>query len=95
MKILCVSYSGGFLKNNNQRMVEQVRKAMFSVLRTSKKLQLSIDLQLQHFDSMIVLMLFYRFEVTGFESSAILEGLCTQIYKIILNVKKTTPNCSL
>ena len=76
-------------------MVEQAPKAMFSVLRTSKKLQLSIDLQLQHFDSMIVPILLFAFEVTGFESSDILEGLCTQFYKIILNDKKTTPNCIL
>ena len=79
---MCVSYNGRFLKNN-QRMVEQARKAMFSVLRTSKKLQLSIDLQLQHFDNVIVPIMLYGFEVTGFESSDVLEGLCTQFYKII------------
>ena len=44
---------------------------------------------------MIVPILLYCSEVTGFESSYIPELLCTQFYKIILNVKKTTPNCIL
>ena len=55
-------------------------------------MQLPIDLQLQLCDSMIVPILLYGYEVTDFESSDILERLCTQFYKIILNVKKTTPN---
>ena len=88
------SYNSRFLKNN-QKMVEQARKAMFSVLRKSRKLQLPIDLQLQLFDSIIVPILLYGSEVTGFENSDIIERLCTQFYKIILNVKKSTPNCIL
>ena len=88
------SYNGRFLKNN-QRMVKQARKAMFFELRKSRKLQLPIDLQLQLFDSMIVPILLFGSEVTGFENSDILERLCTQFYKIILNVKKSTPNCIL
>ena len=51
--------------------------------------------ELQLFDSMIVPILLYGSEVTGFENSDILERLCTQFYKIILNVKKSTPNCTL
>ena len=88
------SYNGRFLKNN-QRMVEQVHKTMFSALRKSRKLQPPIDLKLQFFDRMIVPILLYGSEVTGFENSEILERLCTQFYKIILNVKKSTPNCIL
>ena len=76
------SYNGRFLKNN-QRIVKQARKAMFSFLRKSRKLQLPIDLQLQLFDSVIVPILLYDSEVTGFENSDILERLCTQSYKII------------
>ena len=44
---------------------------------------------------MIVPILLYCSEITGFESFDILEILCTQFYKITLNVKKTTPNCIL
>ena len=59
---------------------------MFSVLRKSRKLQLPADLQIQLFDSMVVPILLYGSEVTGFENSDILERLCTQFYKIILKV---------
>ena len=44
---------------------------------------------------MVVPILLYGSEVTGFENSDILERLCTQFYKIILKVKKTTPNVML
>ena len=60
---------------------------MFSVLRKSRKLQLPLVLQLQLFDSMIVPVLLNGSEVSGFENFDILERLCTQFYKIILNVK--------
>ena len=88
------SSNGRFIKNNH-RLAEQARKAMFSVLSKFRKLQLQFDLQLQLFDSMVVPILLYGSEVTGFKNSEILERLCTQFYKIILNVKKTTPNAML
>ena len=92
------SYNGRFVKNN-QRLADQARKAMFSVLRKSRKLHLPVDLQLQLFDSMVMPILLYGSEVhvTGFENTDILERLCTQFYKIILNVtvKKSTPHIML
>ena len=81
------SYNGRFLKNK-QRMVDQARKAMFSMLRKFRKLQLPIDLQLQLFDSMVVPILLYSSEIIGFGNSDVLESLCTHFHKIILNVKK-------
>lgn len=47
------SYNGHFTKNN-QRLFDQARKAMFSVLKKSRKLQLPIDIQLQMFDTMVL-----------------------------------------
>ena len=88
------SYDGRFLKNN-QRLVEQAGKAIFSILKKSRKLHLPIALQLQLFDSMVAPILLYGSEITGFEKSDGLERLCTQFYKIILNLKKTTPNIIL
>ena len=87
------SYNGCFLKNN-QRLVEQARKAVLSILKKSRKLHLPIDLQLQLFDSMDAPIWLYGSEITGFEKSDGLERTCTQFYKIILNLKKTTPNIS-
>ena len=68
---------------------------MVSILRKSLKLRLSIDLQLQLFDSMVAPILLYVSEITGFDKSDGLERLCTQFYKIISNLKKTTPNIIL
>ena len=88
------SYNGYFTRNN-QRLFDQARKAMFSVLKKSRKLLLPIDIQLQMFDTMVLPILLYGSEVTGFENHSMLERLCLQFYKIILNVKKTTPNLIL
>ena len=77
-------YLAGLFSSN----AKQARKAMYSVLSKSRKLQLPIDLQLQLFDSMVVPILLYGSEVTGFENSEILERLCTQFYQIILNLKR-------
>ena len=81
------SYNGHFTRNN-QRLFDQARKAMFSVLKKSRKLLLPIDIQLQMFDTMVLPILLYGSEVTGFENHSMLERLCLQFYKIILNVKK-------
>ena len=84
------SYNGRFIKNN-QRLYDQARKAMFAGLSKSRKLHLPVDIQLQLFDSMVIPILLYGSEVTGFEIHDILERLCIQYYKIVLKVKKTTP----
>ena len=81
------SYNGHFTRNN-QHLFDQARKAMFSVLKKSRKLLLPIDIQLQMFDTMVLPILLYGSEVTGFEIHSMLERLCLQFYKIILNVKK-------
>ena len=81
------SYNGRFT-SNNQRLFDQARKAMFSVLKKSRKLQLPVDIQLQMIETLVLPILMYGSEVTGFENHNMLERLCLQFYKIILNVKK-------
>ena len=81
------SYNGRFTKNN-QRLYDQARKAMFAVLSKSRKLHLPVDIQLQLFDSMVIPILLYGSEETGFEKHDILERLCIQYYNIVLKVKK-------
>ena len=66
------SYNGRF-SENNKHLFDQARKAMFAVLRKSRKLQLPVDNQLQLFDSMVVPILLYGSEVTGFETMIILK----------------------
>lgn len=88
------SYNGRFQKHN-QRLADCARKAMFAVLRKSRKLHLPVDLQLQLFDSIVTPILLYGSEVSGFENCEILEKLCIEFYKIILHAKKSTPNVIL
>ena len=47
------SCNGRFIKNS-RRLADQARKAMFSVLKKSRKLQLPVDLQLQLFDNIVI-----------------------------------------
>ena len=81
------SYNRRFIKNNH-RLYDQARKAMFAVLSKSRKLHLPVDIQLQLFDSMVIPILLYGSDVTGFEKHDILERLCTQYYKIVLKVEQ-------
>ena len=83
--------NGNFSKTK-LNLVEQGRKAMFSVLRKTRKLGLPIDIQLQMFDSMVSPILLYGSEVYGFENCSIVESIFLQFYKIILHFKKSTSN---
>jgi hypothetical protein len=44
---------------------------------------------------MVVPILLYGCEIWGFENIDAIESLFLQFYKIILGVKKSTPNCIL
>ena len=83
----------GSFQLNKARLVQQARKAMFYVLRKSRKLCLPIDILLQLFDAMIAPILMYGAEVWGYENDNIIEALHLEFCKCILKVKKCTPNC--
>ena len=88
--------SNGSFSKNRVRLLEQSRKAMFSMLRKCRGLGLPIDIQLQMFNTMISpILLYYGCEVWGFENNDAIESLFLQFYKIILGVKKSTSNCIL
>ena len=44
---------------------------------------------------MVLPVVMYGCEVWGFEKNNILEPFCLQFYKILLGLKKSTPNCIL
>ena len=51
---LCVTFSNnGNFSKTKLNVVEKGRKALFSILRKTRKLSLPIDIQLQMFDSMV------------------------------------------
>ena len=65
------------------------------MLKKCRSLGLPIDLQLKMFHTMVAPILLYGCEIWGFENIDVIESLFLQFYKIILGVKKSTPNCIL
>ena len=59
------NYNGNFSKSKS-KLVEQARKAMFSVIQKSRKVGLSISTQIHLFDTMIAPILMYGCEVWGY-----------------------------
>ena len=68
----------------------QASRAMFALIKKSRKLGLDVDVQLQLFDSVVLPIALYGCELWGFRNLEILEKLHLQYCKIILNVKKCT-----
>ena len=88
---LIMNFNGKFniaVKN----LCEQARKAMFSLINKTRKLQLPIDLQLQLFESTIQPILFYGCEIWGSENDNIVESFHLKFLKDMLKLKKCTPS---
>ena len=60
---------------HKKHIVAPTQKVMFSVLKSSRELELPIDLQLELFDSLVLPILLYGCEIWGFENIEILEKL--------------------
>ena len=60
-----INYNGSFTKAINKQ-VTQARKAMFSLVTKSRRLQLPVDLQLELFDKTVLPVLLYGCEVWYF-----------------------------
>ncbi len=84
--------SSGFFTKCRVNQKTQAEKAMFSLLRKCKKLDLSIDVQLELFDKTVVPVLLYGCEVWGYENLKQIEQLHVKFCKYIMLVKKNTPN---
>jgi hypothetical protein len=68
---------------------------MYSILQKCRNLNLPVDIQLELFDTMVSPVVMYGCEVWGFKKNNILESFCLQFYRILLGLKKCTPNCIL
>ena len=83
------NYNGNFTKAIKS-LYDKGSKAMFSLLRKSRSLQLPIDLQLHLFDKVVTPVILYGCEVWGFESCKILDKLQLKFCKYILKLNKST-----
>jgi hypothetical protein len=57
-----------------------------------RNVAIPIDLELKLFDSLITPILVYCCEVWGFENKQGIKKMHLQYYKIILNLRSSTPN---
>ena len=85
------NYNGKFGKTK-KHLVDQARKATFSLIRKARKLFLPLDIQLHFFDSMITPILLYGAEVWGCENVDIVDKFYLKFCKSLLDVKQATPS---
>ena len=86
------NYNGSFIKNR-KHVYEQAQRAMFSLWRRSRQLDLPQEIQLELFDTPNMPILTYGCEVWGFENRNIIEKLHLKCLKYILRVKMSIPTC--
>ncbi|KAK6169865.1 hypothetical protein SNE40_020840 [Patella caerulea] len=85
------NYNGSFTETIRMLYVK-ASNAMFTILKKAKKLHLDIDTQIQLFNTLVVPIMLYGCEVWGNSDIQLLERLQLQFCKIVLGVKKSTPN---
>ncbi|MEW8548698.1 MAG: reverse transcriptase family protein, partial [Candidatus Thiodiazotropha sp.] len=85
---------GSFFKAKSH-LIEQAKKASFSVLKKARKLGLPADIQLKLFDHMIAPILLYGSEVWSYENSDIIESFHFKFCKSVMHLKASTPKCML
>ena len=73
-------------------MAEQANKVLFSLLKKSRSLALSFDIQIDLFNKMIKPILLYGSEIWGTGNIDILERVQLKFFKLIFNLKNSTPS---
>ena len=82
----------GKVGKTKKHLVDQARKAMFSLIRKARKLFIPFNIQLHLFDSMVKPILLYGTEVWGCENVDIIDQFYLKFCKSLLDVKQTTPS---
>ena len=75
-----------------KKLVEQSQKSLFAIYKKIRNQNISIDVQLKLFDSLVEPILLYGSEVWGYENLVTLERVHLQFCKRILNLRLSTPN---
>lgn len=87
---ILLSRSGAFNKTKKY-LAEQANKALFSLLRKTRNLDLTIDLQIELFNKTVKPILLYGCEIWGYGNCDDLERIQLKFLKYTLNLKKSTP----
>ena len=83
--------SGSFNKTKTY-LAQQANKALFSLFRKTRNLNLSIDLQIELFNKTVKPILLYGSEIWGFGNCDAIERIQLKFIKYALNLKKSTPS---
>ena len=83
--------SGSFVAAK-KHIAEQANKALFSLLKNIRSLNLPYDIQIDMFNKMIKPILLYGCEIWGMGKFDVLERIQLKFYKYIFNLKKSTPS---
>ena len=89
---LILSVSGSFL-STKKALVNTANKAMHEVLKKGRLHKLSVKCQYDLFDKIVKTILLYGCEIWGFSNIELLERVQSKSCKLLLNLKKSTPNC--
>jgi hypothetical protein len=89
---LIFSVSGSFL-STKKALINKSNKAMYEVLKKGRLHNLSVKGQYDLFDKIVKPILLYGCEIWGFSNIELLERVQLKFCKLLLNLKKSTPNC--
>jgi hypothetical protein len=82
----------GSFTNAKKGLINKACKARYEVLKKGRLHNLSIKSQYDLFDKIVKPILLYGFEIWGFGNIDIIERVHLKFCKLILNLKKSTPN---
>ena len=76
-------------------MAEQANKAVFSLIKITKRLSLPFDIQIDLFEKTIKPILLYGCEIWGVGNNDVIERVQLNYFKQIFCLKKSTPSYML
>ena len=76
-----------------KKQLDQGRKALFSMLVKTKKLNMPIDIECTLFEKLVFPILLYGCEIWGFHCVKMLETFYRKFLKKILHLRPSTPTC--
>ena len=85
------SYNGKFTLAIND-LGSMAERAMYSLYKKSRSLQLPVDIQFNLFDRVVVPIMLYSCEVWVFSNISTLENLHRKFCKMVLKLRSSTPN---
>ena len=74
------------------RLCTVASNVMFAILNRCRNRGLDIDTQLYLFNTIVVHILTYGSEVWGYGDITVIERIQLRFFKLLLNIKKSTPN---